>query len=98
MKTEMNPGELEYTAEKINTRAVFSTENFKAVELALSGNQELKTHTTPVDAMLIILEGKLEYSENEEKIILEKFDVFRINKAVPHSVKALESSRILLIR
>jgi quercetin dioxygenase-like cupin family protein len=98
MKIEMNIRDVEYTGEKLQAVPIGATENFKAVQLILSEGQELKTHTTPVDAVLIVFEGAVEYTENTEVIKLNSGDVIQIKSKVPHSVKALQNSRLILVR
>jgi quercetin dioxygenase-like cupin family protein len=98
MKTELNIKDIEFSAEKMVAKAIAGTENFKIMQLVFSEGQELKTHTTPVDAVLIVIEGAVEYAESNEKILLREKDVYLIKKDIPHSVKANSSSRLLLIR
>jgi quercetin dioxygenase-like cupin family protein len=98
MKIELNLKELDFSAERIVTKAIAGTENFKIVQLVLSEGQELKTHTTPVDAVLLIIEGTVEYQEESGTILLKEQDVYQIRKNIPHSVKAKTNSRLLLIR
>jgi quercetin dioxygenase-like cupin family protein len=98
MKTKIDLKDLDFSAEKIVTKAIAGTENFKIIQLVLAKEQELKTHTTPVDAVLIIIEGTVEYQEESETLLLKEQDVYQITKNIPHSVKAITNSKLLLIR
>jgi quercetin dioxygenase-like cupin family protein len=98
MKIEVNLTDLAYSQESVIAKAIAGTDNFKIMQIVLSKGQELKTHTSPVDAILMIIEGEVEYKEGSEVLTLKAFDVFSIKKDIQHSVSAKENSRILLTR
>ncbi len=93
-----NLKDLPFSDEKIASSLIFKSQQVKVMQMALKTGQELKTHTTPIDALLLVVEGELKYSEGKESITLKQFDTYQISANVPHSVIAINDSRMLLIR
>lgn len=82
---------------------------FQLLNLATSEEQQIlcvnmqkqaifPEHTSPRDATLIVLEGKITFHIDEKQFHLSKHRHFRFPKEVAHWVKADENSKFLIIR
>ena len=64
---------------------------------AFDAGQELSEHTTPFDALLLVLEGVFGLTIGREVISAEAGTIVRLPANVPHAVHASVPSRMLLI-
>jgi hypothetical protein len=69
----------------------------KVLVLGFKKGMILKEHQTAVPARLVIVEGIVNYKEEDVLVMLDKFSDFEIPVDVTHSVEALEDSICLLI-
>jgi quercetin dioxygenase-like cupin family protein len=83
---------------KASASKIFESEKCKVMELALGAGDEIKTHSSPVDALLIVMEGKIIFNIEGKDVLLERFDAYKIPLSVPHSLLAKEDARMLLIK
>lgn len=77
---------------------LFNISNGKGIMFAFAQGQELKTHTSPTDAWLIMLEGESLYTINGAEHTLTAGSITAIPATVPHSLKAITNFKMLLIR
>lgn len=66
--------------------------------IALDKDAKIPQHQVEAVAMAFVLEGMVEFTVNGSPEILEKNDYIVMETNTPHSLKALEPTRILLIR
>ncbi|WP_207432062.1 cupin domain-containing protein [Sabulibacter ruber] len=92
--------QISYSLEKFQSRVLLDRNGQKTILFAFTPGQELKTHTTPVDALLIMLEGECSFVFPEEEVAqtLQAGQIIQIPAQVPHSVKALSPCKMALIR
>lgn len=65
--------------------------------MAFDKGKEIPTHTAKGCAFITCLDGKGEITIRDEKFILSQGDSIIIEALAPHSVKALEKYKMLLI-
>ncbi|MFN6945645.1 MAG: cupin domain-containing protein [Cytophagaceae bacterium] len=70
----------------------------KVVMLGISAGNELKAHTSPVDAILSVVSGKGGFEYENKNTLLSPGMVIKIPADLIHSVKATEDLKFLLIR
>lgn len=70
--------------------------HFKVLIMAFNKGMTLKDHTAKVPTKLTVLEGCVEYREDEKKVPLEKYETIEIPVMVTHAVYAKENSICLL--
>ncbi len=63
---------------------------------AFDQGEGLSEHTTPFDAMVLIVDGKAEIIINGESHILESDDSIIMPANVPHALKAIEKFKMVL--
>lgn len=64
---------------------------------AFDADQELSEHTTPFDALVMVLEGAIDLSIGGTVVRAIPGTIVRMPANVPHAVSASETSRMLLI-
>ncbi len=64
---------------------------------AFDAEQELSEHTTPFDALVIVLEGELVLTIGGEPVPATPGTIVRMPANVPHAVHAPEPSKMLLV-
>lgn len=70
----------------------------KIIGIALGKNIDLKDHKTKLESRLIVLEGKVEYKEENRSFTLHEFDEIDIPVGEMHMLSAKEDSLCLLIQ
>jgi len=68
------------------------------LQISLEKETVFPKHTSPRDATLLVLEGEISFFINNEEYKLLKHQIFRFPKNEEHWVKAIESSKFLIIR
>ncbi|NLR79008.1 MULTISPECIES: cupin domain-containing protein [Chitinophaga] len=84
--------------EKVKSCAILKTKRFDATLLIVQQGYQIPPHTSPANAMILILEGKIAFMLNEEVTILETGDVFSFGANELHALQALETTRFILIK
>lgn len=64
--------------------------------LALDKNESLKTHSAAGDALVVVLDGKVEIKIDEKPFVLEQGNMIILPANIPHSVLALDKFKMLL--
>jgi len=64
---------------------------------AFSEGEGLSEHTTPFDALVIVVSGSLTLTIGGVPIVATAGDIVRLPASVPHAVDATEASRMLLV-
>lgn len=66
----------------------FYTRNeMEAVQITIKPGGHLKSHTTPVDVLFIVIKGIAELDIGDETIILERLQSVESPKNIPHAVR-----------
>ena len=89
---------LAYNKERFVSMPLFTIDNCKSILFAFTEHQELKTHTSQVQAWLIMLEGECAFTINDEEHHLKAGSITAIPATVPHSLKAITDFKMLLVR
>ncbi len=79
-------------------KVVFNRGDFKIFLFALKAGQEIKPHSTPVDAFLTILEGEGFITLGEENIVLKAGESIHLPKDILHFVRADKNFKMVLIK
>jgi quercetin dioxygenase-like cupin family protein len=91
-------GELSYQADKFAHKNLLEQDGQKATLFAFSIGQELKTHTTPRPALLIMLEGTCLFQIQGTSRLLTAGEVITIPANIPHSLSAATNFKMVLVR
>lgn len=82
----------------LQVKQLIKTSFLEILCVSLENGAIFPEHTSPRDAELIVLEGKLTFFISEQQFDLHKHQHFRFPKEVGHWVKAKANSKFLIIR
>ena len=85
------------TAHGIASRMLAKASGGNVTLFSFDAGQALTTHTSAFDALVLVLEGRLDLTVDEARVEAVPGTVVRLPANVPHAVDAPEASRMLLI-
>jgi quercetin dioxygenase-like cupin family protein len=88
--------EVEIPQDGTLSRVLYHDEQLRLVVFAFDAGQELTEHTAAVPAVVQVLQGRLELTLGSEDVTAEPGAWIRMPADLPHSVRALEPSIMLL--
>lgn len=88
---------LDAPPESVTSRALLKAAGGSVTLFAFSEGESLGEHATPREALLTLLSGRAEVTIGGEAHALSENEAVRLPAAVPHDVRAVEPSRMLLV-
>jgi len=85
------------TAQGIASRILARTGGGNLTLFAFDAGQELSEHTSPFDALVLVLSGRLTLTIGGQPVSATPGTIVRMPAHVPHSVEAVEPTRMLLV-
>jgi quercetin dioxygenase-like cupin family protein len=85
------------TEQGIASRVLARTAGGNLTLFAFDAGQELTEHTSPFDALVIVLEGSLALTIDRKELTATPGTIVRMPASVPHAVRAPEPARMLLL-
>jgi quercetin dioxygenase-like cupin family protein len=79
-----------------NSITIFKSETIRIVLIGLHENAELKPHKANGVISVQVLEGKIEFTAEQQSTQIEKGQMIALQENITHSVKALTESFFLL--
>ncbi len=89
--------QVEYAGGSIVSRTIIDSEAGSVTLFAFDAKQNLSEHTAPFDALVQVLDGRMELTIGGEKVIAETGMSVIMPADVPHALKAAEKSKVLLV-
>ena len=89
-------GMIEYQTNSIVSKALIERKTGIVTLFAFDKEQALSEHTSPYDAMVYVLDGKVAISISGESYLLEKGDMIIMPANEPHGLKAMEQMKMVL--
>jgi quercetin dioxygenase-like cupin family protein len=88
---------INYQSGSIVSRTIIDKDVGTVTLFAFDKDQGLSEHTAPYDALIYILEGKVEAQLSRNKILVKKGEILIMPANKPHALKAIERLKMLLI-
>ena len=85
------------TPHGIASRVLARTSGGNLTLFAFDAGETLSEHTTPFDALVMVLEGALSLTIGGAKVAAAPGTIVRMPANVPHAVEAVTAARMLLI-
>src|SRR6185436_5110347 len=85
------------TEQWIASRVLARTVGGNPTLFAFDAGQELTEHTSPCDALVIVLEGLLALTIDGKELTATPGTIVRMPSSIPHAVRAPEPARMLLL-
>ena len=79
-----------------NAITVYKTDGLRMVLVALHEGAVMAKHTAAGIISVQVLEGEINFTADEQSVILKKEQMIALHKGLPHSVTALKESVFLL--
>jgi quercetin dioxygenase-like cupin family protein len=79
-----------------NAITVYKTDGLRMVLVALHEGAVMARHTAAGIISVQVLEGEINFTADEQSVILKKEQMIALHKGLPHSVTALKESVFLL--
>lgn len=90
--------ELDYKAGEVITKDVFSNDNGEVKLIAFADGAMLARHSVPSDVLAYVITGAVEFEVDDQRQHLVKGNAILLPANTPHTVLALENSKVLLTR
>ena len=89
-------GEVEIPEDGTLSRVLYKDPGVRIVVFAFDAGQELTEHTAAVPAVIQVVRGRLDLTLGADEVAAEPGGWIRMPANLPHSVRALEPSVMLL--
>jgi len=83
---------------KLKVQKINTSENLDILSISLEKGAVFPEHTSPREAYLIMLEGKIKFHIKNEVYNISQHQHLNFEKEVPHWVEASENSKFLIVR
>ena len=88
---------VQYQPDAVVSRTVLKSGGGSVTAFAFDGGQELSEHTSPLEALVLIVEGEAEISLAGTLFRVSAGQLLRLPGGQPHAVKALTRLRMILV-
>ena len=82
----------------LTVQKIFKTETAETLLITLEKGHNFPEHTSPRDALLVMLEGSIKFNILKKEYSINWQDSFTFPANEPHYVQAMEDSKFLIIR
>ena len=82
----------------LKTKKLVSNETGSIILISLEKESVLASHVSNTDATIIVLEGAIVFTINDNKYNMEEGDMYTFKKDEIHELSAINDSKIILIK
>ncbi len=86
-----------YAAGSIVSKTIVKKQTGNITLFAFDKGQELSEHTAPFDAMVNVMDGKVEISIDKKPYLLSAGEFILMPANIPHALKAVEKFKMMLV-
>ena len=77
---------------------IYETDFQVVTHLNIKANEEIPSHKSTMNVIVVIYEGEVEFTENEDTYNIKPGDIVQMNPNTPHSLKAISDSKLMVIK
>ena len=88
---------VQYQPDAVVSRTVLKSGGGSVTAFAFDGGQELSEHTSPLEALVLIVEGEAEISLAGTLFPVSAGQILRLPGGQPHAVRALTRLKMILV-
>jgi len=88
--------QLNYQEESIVSKILLKKETGNVTLFAFDAGQGLSEHTSPFDALVQCLEGKIDIKVGGENFTVSSGELLKLPATIPHGLKAVEKTKMIL--
>jgi len=89
--------DLKYQPDSTIIKMILNKSNGNIVLFAFDKDQGLIEHAASSDALVYVIEGKINFTISGEEYLLKEGDTITLPAKIPHSLFAVEQTKMLLI-
>lgn len=89
---------IDYQENSIVSKVFITKDQTSLTLFAFDEGQEIHAHSAPVDAIVQVVEGKVEIEISGQKYDLKEGDMILMPKGEPHALKAKTKFKMLLFK
>lgn len=89
-------GQLNYQEDSIVSKILLKKETGNVTLFAFDAGQGLTEHTSPYDALVQCLEGKIDIKVGVKNFTVSAGELLRLPATIPHGLKAVEKTKMIL--
>jgi len=89
--------QLNYQEESIVSKILIKKETGNVTLFAFDAGQGLSEHTSPYDALVYCVEGKINIKVGDESFIVSGGELLKLPATISHGLKAVEKTKMMLI-
>ena len=89
--------QLNYQEDSIVSKILLKKDSGNVTLFAFDAGQGLTEHTSPYDALVHCLEGKIEIKVGGENFTISAGELLKLPATIPHGLKAIEKTKMILI-
>lgn len=78
------------------TTAILKAEQLEVIRLVLHAGKTLREHHVPGEITVLCIEGSVEFSTPDKTTVLGKEDFLHLQAGVPHALKAVTDTSLLV--
>jgi len=88
---------VEYSTGSIVSKTIIKKTTGNITLFAFDKGQELSEHTAPFDAMVFVMDGKVEVIIDKKHFLLSEGETIIMPALIPHALKAVEKFKMMLV-
>ncbi|MFO3664709.1 cupin domain-containing protein [Anaerococcus sp. ENR0831] len=77
---------------------IYESDSQVVTHLNISANEKIPSHKSTMNVIVVIYEGEVEFTENEDTYNIKPGDIVQMNPNTPHSLKAIIDSKLMVIK
>ncbi|WP_394023463.1 cupin domain-containing protein [Anaerococcus martiniensis] len=77
---------------------IYETDSQVVTHFNIRANEEIPSHKSTMNVIVVIYEGEVEFTENEDTYNIKPGDIVQMNPNTPHSLKAISDSKLMVIK
>ena len=90
--------QIENGEDRVHFKNIFANGNGGVALVAFKAGQKLDTHTAPVEVMITVLEGEIEFTMLDRTMDIKTGQFVLMGAEVPHSVVAKADTKMMLTK
>lgn len=88
---------INYSEKSIVSRQLLKNPSGNVTLFAFDKDENLTEHSSPYDALVNVVEGKMEIKIGGEPFVVETGTIIKLPANIPHGLAALEKTKMILI-
>jgi hypothetical protein len=91
---------MKYSVKDISAKAhnIYESDNQVVTHLNLKAGESIPSHNSDMSVVVVIYEGEIIFTEENKDYAIKAGDIITLKPNLSHSLKALEDSKLMVIK